>query len=121
MKIGITQCFQGASAIRSDRRGRCPICSHLERRDVLLDLIKVDGKVGGSLADTSLIKGVLIDKDMSHPGMPTKVMDAKSAILTCPFEPPWPKTKHKQAITSTDEYKKLREYEETELQEMIKW
>ncbi|THG99725.1 hypothetical protein EW145_g7210 [Phellinidium pouzarii] len=92
----------------------------LTRRDVLFDLIKVDGKVGGSLADTTLIKGVLIDKDMSHPGMPSMVKDARLAILTCPFEPPRPKTKHKLDITSVEEYKKLREYEKAKFADMIK-
>ena len=42
----------------------------LERKDVDFELIKVDGKVGGKLEDTSLVKGVVIDKDMSHPQMP---------------------------------------------------
>ena len=92
----------------------------LERRDVPFDLIKVDGKVGGSLADTKLIRGVLIDKDMSHPQMPRDVRDAKIAILTCPFEPPRPKTKHKLDITSVEEYKKLREYEKEKFTDMIK-
>ncbi|PPQ69152.1 hypothetical protein CVT25_004532 [Psilocybe cyanescens] len=92
----------------------------LERRDVPFDLIKVDGKVGGSLADTTLIRGVLIDKDMSHPQMPRVVKDARLAILTCPFEPPRPKTKHKLDITSVEEYKKLREYEKEKFADMIK-
>ncbi|KAJ6494891.1 chaperonin Cpn60/TCP-1 family [Mycena vitilis] len=92
----------------------------LERRDVPFDLIKVDGKVGGSLADTTLIKGVLIDKDMSHPQMPHSVKDARLAILTCPFEPPRPKTKHHLDITSVEEYTKLREYEKEKFAEMIK-
>lgn len=92
----------------------------LERRDVPFDLIKVDGKVGGSLSDTSLIKGVLIDKDMSHPGMPRVIKDAKLAILTCPFEPPRPKTKHKLDITSVEEYKKLRDYERQTFENMVK-
>ncbi|KAF7424530.1 T-complex protein 1 subunit epsilon [Pleurotus ostreatus] len=92
----------------------------LERRDVSFDLIKVDGKVGGSLADTTLIKGVLLDKDMSHPQMPHSVKDARLAILTCPFEPPRPKTKHKLDITSVEEYKKLREYEKEKFADMIK-
>ncbi|KAI1796976.1 chaperonin Cpn60/TCP-1 family [Ganoderma leucocontextum] len=92
----------------------------LERKDVPFDLIKVDGKVGGSLADITLIKGVLIDKDMSHPQMPSTVRDARLAILTCPFEPPRPKTKHKLDITSVEEYKKLREYEKEKFQDMIK-
>jgi len=92
----------------------------LDRRDVPFDLIKVDGKVGGSLADTSLIKGVLIDKDMSHPQMPHSVRDARLAILTCPFEPPRPKTKHKLDITTVDEFKKLRDYEKEKFADMIK-
>ncbi|KAF4596629.1 T-complex protein 1 subunit epsilon [Pleurotus pulmonarius] len=94
--------------------------ANLERRDVSFDLIKVDGKVGGSLADTTLIKGVLLDKDMSHPQMPHSVKDARLAILTCPFEPPRPKTKHKLDITSVEEYKKLREYEKEKFADMIK-
>jgi T-complex protein 1 subunit epsilon len=92
----------------------------LERRDVLFDLIKVDGKVGGSLEDTALIKGVLIDKDMSHPQMPRSVRDAKLAILTCAFEPPRPKTKHKLDITSVSEFEKLKEYEKEKFADMIK-
>jgi len=92
----------------------------LERRDVDFELIKVDGKVGGSLDDTSLVKGVVVDKDMSHPQMPSTVKDAKIAILTCPFEPPRPKTKHKLDIESVEEYKKLREYEKEKFLDMIK-
>lgn len=41
-----------------------------ERKDVDFELIKVEGKVGGKLEDTMLVKGVIIDKDMSHPQMP---------------------------------------------------
>lgn len=42
----------------------------LEKRDVNFELIKVDGKVGGRLDDSILVKGVVIDKDFSHPQMP---------------------------------------------------
>ncbi|XP_058767828.1 T-complex protein 1 subunit epsilon-like [Vicia villosa] len=40
------------------------------RKDVNLDLIKVEGKVGGKLEDTELVYGIIVDKDMSHPQMP---------------------------------------------------
>ncbi|KAL5545197.1 hypothetical protein UlMin_008981 [Ulmus minor] len=70
----------------------------LERKDVNLDLIKVEGKFGGKLEDTELIYGIVVDKDMSHPQMPKRIEDAKIAILTCPFEPLKPKTKHKVDI-----------------------
>src|SRR3954453_630063 len=57
----------------------------LERKDVDFELIKVDGKAGGSLEDSLLVKGVIIDKDFSHPQMPSEVRGAKLAILTCAF------------------------------------
>ena len=41
-----------------------------EKKDVNFELIKVEGKVGGKLEDTILVKGVIIDKDFSHPQMP---------------------------------------------------
>jgi len=91
----------------------------LEPKDVDFELIKVDGKVGGSLEDTLLVKGVIIDKDFSHPQMPSEVKDAKLAILTCAFEPPKPKTKHKLDITSVEEFKKLQNYESNKFTEMI--
>ncbi|RKF80134.1 T-complex protein 1 subunit epsilon [Golovinomyces cichoracearum] len=92
----------------------------LERKDVDFDLIKVDGKVGGSLEDSMLIQGVIVDKDFSHPQMPSEVRDAKIAILTCAFEPPKPKTKHKLDITSVEEFKKLQNYEKDKFAEMVK-
>lgn len=91
----------------------------MERRDVDFELIKVEGKNGGSLEDSSLINGVLLDKDMSHPQMPREIKDAKVAILTCPFEPPKPKTKHKLDINNVEEFKKLQKYEQEKFQEMI--
>lgn len=92
----------------------------LDRKDVDFELIKVDGKVGGSLEDTMLVKGVIIDKDMSHPQMPRIIHNAKLAILTCAFEPPKPKTKHKLDITSVEEFKRLQAYEKSKFEEMIK-
>ena len=91
----------------------------LERKDVDFDLIKVDGKVGGSLEDSLLVQGVIVDKDFSHPQMPSEVRDAKLAILTCAFEPPKPKTKHHLDITSIEEFKKLQTYEKDKFAEMI--
>merc|ERR1719376_1278378 len=92
----------------------------MERKDVNFELIKVEGKVGGKLEDTMLVKGVIIDKDFSHPQMPKQLKDVKMAILTCPFEPPKPKTKHKLDVTSVEDYKKLREYEKEKFEEMVK-
>lgn len=92
----------------------------LQRRDVDFELIKVEGKVGGRLEDSLLVKGVIVDKDFSHPQMPRSVENARLAILTCPFEPPKPKTKHNLFVSSTEDYHKLRDYEQKKFEEMVK-
>lgn len=91
----------------------------LERKDVDFELIKVDGKSGGALQDSKLVKGIVLDKDMSHPQMQRNLKDVKIAILTCPFEPPKPKTKHKLDISSVEEFKRLQTYEQDKFVEMI--
>ena len=91
----------------------------LERKDVNLDLIKVEGKVGGKLEDTELIHGIIVDKDMSHPQMPKRIEDAKIAILTCPFEPPKPKTKHKVDIDTVEKFQTLRQQEQKYFDDMV--
>lgn len=91
----------------------------LERSDVNLDLIKVEGKVGGRLEDTELVYGIVVDKDMSHPQMPKEIQNAKIAILTCPFEPPKPKTKHKVDIDSVEKFEALQAAEKTYFNEMV--
>jgi len=52
--------------------------------------------------------------------MPKELKDAKLAILTCPFEPPKPKTKHKLDVTNAEDFKNLREYEKKTFETMIK-
>jgi len=91
----------------------------VERKDVNFELIKVEGKVGGRMEDSMLVKGVIIDKDFSHPQMPKELRDVKIAILTCPFEPPKPKTKHKLDVTSIEDYRNLRKYEAEKFDEMV--
>lgn len=91
----------------------------LERKDVNLDLIKVEGKVGGRLEDTALYTGIVIDKDMSHPQMPKHLENVKIAILTCPFEPPKPKTKHKVDIDTVQKFESLRDAEKQYFLDMV--
>lgn len=91
----------------------------METRDVNFELIKVEGKVGGKLEDTMLVKGVVVDKDFSHPQMPKELKNVKMAILTCPFEPPKPKTKHKLEVSSVEEYNALYQYEQRQFVDMV--
>jgi T-complex protein 1 subunit epsilon len=92
----------------------------MERKDVNLDLIKVEGKTGGTMEDTQLVNGIVLDKDISHPQMVKEIHDARIAILTCPFEPPKPKTKHALHIDSAAKYDQLYEQEQKYFIEMVK-
>merc|ERR1719220_3317186 len=90
-----------------------------ETKDVNFELIKVEAKVGGQMEDSMLVKGVIVDKDFSHPQMPKELKDVKLAILTCPFEPPKPKTKHKLDITTAEDYQKLHKREQQYFTDMV--
>ena len=37
----------------------------------------MESKIGGSLEDTQLVYGVVVDKEISHPQMPKEIRDAK--------------------------------------------
>ena len=48
--------------------------------------INVEKKVGGSTDDTTLIEGMVIDKERAHPNMPKSVQDAKILLLNAALE-----------------------------------
>ena len=51
-----------------------------------LDNVKVEKKPGGSTSDTKLIKGIVLDKEVVHQGMPKRVENAKIALINSPLE-----------------------------------
>jgi archaeal chaperonin len=51
-----------------------------------IDNVKVEKKPGGALRDTTLIQGIVLDKEVVHSGMPKKVEKAKIALISAPFE-----------------------------------
>jgi len=51
-----------------------------------IDNVKVEKKPGGSLKDTSLIQGIVLDKEVVHSGMPKRIEKAKIALVSAPFE-----------------------------------
>ena len=51
-----------------------------------LDNIKVEKKAGGSIQNTALIKGIVLDKEIVHSGMPTKIQSAKIALINSALE-----------------------------------
>jgi thermosome len=56
------------------------------RSTVDLDNLKVEKKVGGSLKDTTLIRGIILDKEVAHSGMPRRIEKAKIALVSSALE-----------------------------------
>ena len=83
------------------------------------DYIKVEKKAGGSIADTALINGVLIDKEVAHPGMPKSVSNAKIALLDVALEIEKTETEAKIEITSPEQMEAFLQQEEHMLKEMV--
>jgi len=90
-----------------------------EHKDVNFEHIKVTGKVGGRLEDTVLVKGIVVDKEFSHPQMPKQVENAKIALLTCAFEPERPKTKYEVNIDTAEKYMDLLKLEQQYFYDMM--
>lgn len=51
-----------------------------------VDQVQITKKAGGSVADTSLVKGVILDKEVVHSGMPKRIEKAAVALLDSPLE-----------------------------------
>jgi len=57
-----------------------------DKHSVDLDNLKVEKKSGGSIDGTVLINGIVLDKEIVHSGMPTKVENAKIALVNAALE-----------------------------------
>jgi thermosome len=84
-----------------------------------IDNIKLEKKEGGSVHDTQLIKGIVIDKERVHPGMPKRVENAKIALINDALEVKETETDAEIRITSPEQLQAFLEQEERMLKEMV--
>ncbi|MFH1224381.1 MAG: thermosome subunit beta [Candidatus Diapherotrites archaeon] len=84
-----------------------------------MDNIKVEKKVGASIADSELVKGIVIDKEIVHAGMPRNVKGAKIALLDAALEIKDTETDAKIEITSPDQMQAFIDQEEKMLRDMV--
>ena len=57
-----------------------------DKYSVDLENIKVEKKPGGSIDDTQIIQGIVLDKEIVHSGMPTRIENAKIALINSALE-----------------------------------
>lgn len=82
------------------------------------DYAKIEKKQGGDITQTSLINGVIIDKEVVHPNMPKRVDNAKIALVDAALEIEKPETDTRISITSPDQLNSFLEQEEKMLHQM---
>ena len=90
-----------------------------DRYEVRLDNIKIEKKKGGSLLDSQLVYGIVLDKEVVHPGMPRRVEKAKIALLDTPLEVEKPEIDAEIRISDPSQIKKFLEEEEEILSKMV--
>lgn len=83
------------------------------------DFIKIEKKQGGDVMQTSIINGVLIDKEIVHPGMPRKLENARIALVDAALEIEKTETDARISITSPDQMTAFLEQEEKMLKDMV--
>jgi archaeal chaperonin len=84
-----------------------------------LDDIKVEKKAGGSLRDTKLIRGIVLDKEVVHGGMPKRIEKAKIALINSALEIEKTEFDAKINISSPDQMKLFLEEENNMLKNMV--
>ena len=57
-----------------------------DERSVDLDNVKVEKKAGGSIQNSRLVSGIVLDKEVVHSGMPTRIDNARIALLNAAME-----------------------------------
>jgi len=83
------------------------------------DNIKVEKKVGGSTDDSEIIEGMIIDKERVHPGMPTKVENARILLLNASVEFKKTEVDAEINITSPDQLQAFLDEEERMIRAIV--
>jgi len=84
-----------------------------------IENVKVEKKPGGSLGDTKLVQGIVLDKEVVHSGMPKRVDKAKIALVSAPFEIEKTEFDAKLNITDPSMMKKFLDEETKMLKGMV--
>lgn len=84
-----------------------------------MDDIAIEKQVGGSIDDSFMVNGLVIDKERVHPGMPSKVEDAKIALINTALEVQETEADSEISVSSPDELQSFLDHEEEELREMV--
>ena len=84
-----------------------------------IDDIKVEKKPGGSISDSSIIQGIVLDKEVVHSGMPKKITESKIALINTALEIEKTEIDAKINISTPDQMKSFLNEENNMLKTMV--
>ena len=84
-----------------------------------IDNVKVEKKAGGAITDTQLIRGMVLDKEVVHSGMPKKIEEAKVALINSPLEIEKTEFSAEIRISDPEQMQKFMEEESNILKSMV--
>lgn len=84
-----------------------------------LDYLKTETFVGGTIADSTLLDGLIIDKNPIHGNMPTRVEDAHIALLQLDVDVKETDFDSMTTITDTDQLDQLLDSEKAQVRELV--
>ncbi|WP_457591141.1 thermosome subunit alpha [Geoglobus sp.] len=87
--------------------------------EVDTDNIKIEKRTGASVEETELIEGIVLDKEVVHPGMPKRVKNAKILVFNGALEVKETETDAKINITDPEMLQKFIEQEEKMIKDMV--
>src|SRR5437899_1120966 len=126
LKIARTSMSSKAASSHSDLLGDVAVKAAslvAEERDGKLfvdeDNIQITKKQGGSINDTQLVEGVIVDKERVHPGMPQQVDNAKIAMVDAALEVKKTEIDAKIEITDPSQLQAFLAEEESVLRRMV--
>ncbi|MDP3780547.1 MAG: thermosome subunit beta [Nitrosopumilaceae archaeon] len=97
-------------AIREEKKGEYKI---------KIDNIKVEKKAGGSVSDSQIVNGIVLDKEVVHSGMPKKIENAKIALISAPLEIEKTEFEAKINISDPNQIKSFMDEEDKILRDMV--
>ncbi|MDD1767529.1 MAG: TCP-1/cpn60 chaperonin family protein [Methanomassiliicoccales archaeon] len=84
-----------------------------------LDNIQIVKKQGGSMEDTEMIRGIIVDKEPVHSAMPKKIENAKIALVNSALEIKKTEVEAKIQITNPEQMQAFLNEEERILKQMV--
>ncbi|HEX9846567.1 MAG TPA: thermosome subunit beta [Candidatus Nitrosotenuis sp.] len=97
-------------AIREEKNGEYKI---------KIDNIKVEKKAGGSVSDSQIVNGIVLDKEVANSGMPRRIENAKIALISAPLEIEKTEFEAKINISDPNQIKSFMDEEDKILRDMV--